>query len=292
MESNSAPLSEFTLEQYDAAAEYIRSQSTHRPRIGLILGSGLNALAEQIEAPSVVPYAAIPYFPVSTVEGHTGQLVIGKLAGAVVCVMQGRFHYYEGYSLQQVTLPIRVMQRLGIQTLILTNAAGGMNPNFQVGDIMLIEDHINFPGMAGHNPLRGPNLAAFGVRFPATNHIYTHSLRDLAFQVAASQGLTLRRGIYTMVAGPNFESPAEIRLLRGFSDAVGMSTAPEALVAHHAGMEVMAFSTITNAAIDAVDVQGEPTHQEVIDAGQIIVPRLTTLLSGILAELAGQSPDR
>jgi purine-nucleoside phosphorylase len=178
------------------------------------------------------------------------------------------------------------MQRMGVQTLILTNAAGGLNPGFRVGDIMLIEDHINFVGMAGVSPLRGPNLDEFGPRFPAVNRTYTQRLRQVAGAVAAAQGLPVRSGVYAVVAGPNFESPAEIRMLRTLgADAVGMSTVPEAIIAHHAGMDVLAISTITNAAVADLDAGGEPTHEEVIDAGKIIVPKLTALLLGVLAQL-------
>lgn len=276
----------YSLTDYDLSAAYIRSHTHHRPTVGLILGSGLSGLAQQIEGAESLDYAQIPHFPLSTVAGHAGRLVIGRLAGATVCAMQGRFHYYEGYDMQTVTLPIRVMQRLGIQTLILTNAAGGLNRAFHVGDIMLIEDHINFVGMAGVNPLRGPNLDEFGPRFPAVNRTYTQRLRRLSHKVAAAQGLALQNGVYAVLAGPNFESPAEIRMLRVLgADAVGMSTVPEALVAHHAGMEVLAFSTITNVAVDALDAGDEPTHEEVIDAGKMIVPKLTSLLLGVLAEL-------
>ncbi|RIK34217.1 MAG: purine-nucleoside phosphorylase, partial [Chloroflexi bacterium] len=240
-------VAEFEVYHYDEAADRILRQTRHRPTLGLILGSGLGSLADAVESPTVVDYADIPHFPLSTVPGHSGRLVIGQLAGAPVCVMQGRFHYYEGYSLQQTTLPVRVMQRMGVRTLILTNAAGGLNPAFAVGDLMLVEDHINFVGMAGNNPLRGPNLDAFGPRFPAANRTYSKHLRDLALEVAARRGLTLQRGVYIMLAGPNFETPAEIRMLRILGgDAVGMSTVPEALVAHHAGMDVLAISTITN----------------------------------------------
>jgi purine-nucleoside phosphorylase len=278
----------YTYQDYGESADYIRAHTRHRPAVGLILGSGLSGLAEQIENPDILEYAKIPHFPVSTVAGHAGRLVIGTLAGVTVCAMQGRFHYYEGYSMQAVTLPIRVMQRLGIRTLVLTNAAGGLNPAFRVGDIMLIEDHINFVGMAGVNPLRGPNLDEFGPRFPAVNRTYTLALRGLTEKVAAAQGLALQHGVYAVLAGPNFESPAEIRMLRLLGvDAVGMSTVPEALVAHHAGIDVLALSTITNVAVDALDAGVEPTHEEVIDAGKIIVPRLTALLLGVLGELAG-----
>jgi purine-nucleoside phosphorylase len=278
---------EFTLTHYEEAAAAIRARTAHRPTVGLVLGSGLGPLAEQIEQADTIPYDEIPHFPVSTVAGHAGRLVIGKLAGVTVCAMQGRFHFYEGYSLAQVTLPIRVMRQLGIQTLILTNAAGGVNQDFAVGDLMLLEDHINFVGLAGQNPLRGPNLDEFGVRFPPMNRAYTRELRHLAQAVATEAGLPLRRGVYTFVAGPNFETPAEIRFLRTIgTDAVGMSTVPEAIVAHHAGMAVLAISTITNLCIDVVDAEGEPSHEEVQAAGQLIVPRLTQLLLGLLARIA------
>ncbi len=277
----------FTLTHYDEAVAYIRSRSRHTPTIGLVLGSGLGPLAEQIEAADKIPYGDIPHFPVSTVHGHAGRLVIGQLAGATVCAMQGRFHFYEGYSLSQVTLPVRVMKRLGINTLILTNAAGGVNPNFAVGDIMVMEDHINLVGMTGHNPLMGPNLEEFGTRFPPLNRAYTRRLRQLTDAVAAEQGMTLQHGVYTWLSGPNFETPAEIRMLRTLgTDAVGMSTVPEAIVAHHAGMEVLALSTITNVCIDVLDADNEPTHEEVNAAGKIIVPRLTQLLIGVLGKLA------
>lgn len=277
----------YLLSDYDEAAAFIRSRTRHRPRVGLILGSGLSGLAERIAHADIVPYAEIPHFPISTVAGHAGRLVIGNLAGVSVCAMQGRFHYYEGYSMQQVTLPVRVMQRLGVETLIVTNAAGGLNPGFVTGDIMLIEDHINLIGMAGANPLRGPNLDEFGPRFPAANRIYTPRLRTLAQDVAAVVAVPLRRGVYLQLSGPNFESPAEVRMLHRLgADAVGMSTAAEAMVAHHAGMEVLGLSTITNVAIDQLESTGQPTHEEVIEAGKVIVPRLTALLLGVLERMA------
>ncbi|MBW7883665.1 MAG: purine-nucleoside phosphorylase [Caldilineaceae bacterium] len=278
----------FTLAQYDEAAAFIRSHTRHRPTVGLILGSGLSGLAEQIEDADVVPYRDIPHFPVSTVAGHAGRLVMGRLARATVCTMQGRFHYYEGYSMQQVTLPVRVMRQLGVATLFVTNAAGALNPSFAVGDLMLIEDHINLVGMAGVSPLRGPNLDAFGTRFPAVNRVYTRRLRDLAQKAAAARQIPLRRGIYAQLAGPNFETAAEVRMLRAWgADAVGMSTVAETIVAHHAGMEVLAISTITNTAIDVLDAENEPSHEEVMDAGKLIVPRLTSLLLAVLREMTG-----
>ena len=201
--------------------------------------------------------------------------------------MQGRVHYYEGYTLQQVTLPVRVMQRAGVRTLIISNAAGGFEPGLQCGRPHDPGRPHHFRGMAGHNPLTGPNLDEFGPRFPAANHIYSRSLRQLAGDVAAQQGLSLRHGVYIILSGPNFETPAEVRFLRTIgADAVGMSTVPEALVAHHAGMQVLGISTITNVAIDQLDAAGEPSHEEVQDAGHLITPRLSKLLLGILGRLA------
>ena len=276
----------YSLEDYDNAADYVRARTAIQPEAGLILGSGLSGFAETVEQPVILPYQEIPHLPASTVQGHAGQLVVGTLSGVPVCVMQGRLHFYEGYSLQQVTFPIRLMQRLGVRTLILTNAAGGVNPDFRVGDLMLLEDHINFVGMAGQNPLFGPNLDAFGARFPAANRIYTRRLREVTEQVAQDLNIKLQHGVYTILAGPNFETPAEIRMLRLIgTDAVGMSTVPEALVAHHAGMDVLAISTITNMTIDQLDASDEPSHEEVTAAGKIIVPKLTRLLLGVLAQL-------
>ena len=280
----------YTPSVYDEAAAFVRSRTRHRPQVGLILGSGLSGLADQIAGADILPYAEIPHFPVSTVAGHAGRLVIGALAGVIVCVMQGRFHYYEGYSMQQVTLPVRVMKQLGAGALIVTNAAGGLNPGFVTGDIMLIEDHINLIGMAGANPLRGPNLDDFGPRFPAANRIYTPRLRALADEAAAAVNVPLRHGVYLQLSGPNFESPAEVRMWRMLGgDAVGMSTVPEALVAHHAGMEVLAISTITNMGVEVMDADVEPTHEDVVAAGAIIVPRLTALLLGVVRRMGSRA---
>ncbi len=277
---------EFSLEDYDASAAFIRNQTEFRPQLGMILGSGLGLLADQIEDATHIPYADIPHFPVSTVPGHAGRLVIGKLAGSAVCAMQGRFHFYEGYSPQQITFPIRVMKRLGVESLILTNAAGGLNPNFRAGDLMLIQDHLNLVGMSGYSPLRGPNLDAFGPRFPSMTAAYSRRLHKLARSVAKELGIGLRVGVYAMVAGPNFETPAEVRYLRGIgADAVGMSTVPEALVARHAGMEVLGISSITNIAVDRLDTSLETTHEEVLEVGKIIVPKLTDLLLGIVGRM-------
>lgn len=279
-------LPEFSIDQYRKTASWILEHTPHRPTIGMFLGSGLNPLAEQIQNPTIIPYENIPNFPVSTVHGHAGRLVIGDLAGVNVCAMQGRFHYYEGYSMAQVTLPVRVMKLMEIGTLILTNAAGGLHEDYAVGDLMLIEDHLNLVGIGGNNPLRGPNIDAFGTRFPPMNRTYTRELRSLAQQIGSKLGLSLHSGVYAGLAGPNFESPAEIRYLRTIgADAVGMSTVPEAIVAHHAGLDLLGISTITNICIDQLDSGTEPTHEEVNEAGKLIVPRLTQLLLGLLAQL-------
>jgi purine-nucleoside phosphorylase len=273
-------------EQISQAAAYIRAHTAHKPDIGLILGSGLSPLADQIEAADHLPYDTIPHFPVSGVTGHAGRLVIGELVGKLVLVMQGRTHFYEGYSVQQITLPVRVMRLLGVSTLIVTNAAGGINPNFKAGDLMLIVDHINLIGLSGSNPLRGPNLTEFGPRFPSMTQPYDPDLIALARNVARRSELTLQEGVYACVAGPSFETPAEIRFLKTIgADAVGMSTAPEVTVAKHAGMRVLGVSSITNVAIQETGTTAETTHEEVLETGQTIVPRLITLLRGVLAGL-------
>ena len=277
-------ITSFPLAAYQEAATFIRSRTAHQPKIGLVLGSGLSPLAEAVERADVLPYGEIPHFPVSTVEGHAGRLVIGQLAGVDVCVMQGRFHFYEGYTQQQITFPVRVMQQMGIDTLILTNAAGGINPSFRAGDLMIIDDHINFMGLVGNSPLHGPNLNDFGLRFPSMTDVYSPVLRRLAHDVATRQGEKLQHGVYAALSGPAFETPAEVRLMRLIgADAVGMSTAPEATVARHAGMRVLGISTITNVAIDVLDSQAQTSHEEVIETGRLVVPRLTRLLLGVLA---------
>lgn len=271
---------------YQAAVAAIRQRTGFQPEIGLVLGSGLGSLAETLEDRTVIAYADIPGWPRSTVHGHSGQLVMGTLEGRAVVAQQGRAHFYEGYTAQQITFPIRVMKLLGVETVILTNAAGGLNPSYQVGDLMLLNDHINFVGMAGHNPLVGPNNELFGPRFIGMAQTYDRELRTLATQVAAQASVALHEGVYICLAGPNFETPAEVRMLRMLGgDAVGMSTAHEVLVARHAGMRVMACSGITNVAIDTVDSDQEASHEEVLDAGQVLVPRLTAILRGVLRSL-------
>ncbi|MDH7484869.1 MAG: purine-nucleoside phosphorylase [Anaerolineae bacterium] len=277
--------------EFEKAAAYIRARSAHRPTVGVVLGSGLNPLAEEIAQADVIPYEEIPYFPAATVEGHVGRLLLGLLQGMPVLVMQGRVHYYEGYSMQQVTFPVRVMRTLGVHTLILTNAAGGLNPAFRAGDLMLITDHINLMGMTGLNPLRGPNDPALGPRFPDMSKVYDPGLRRLALRVAGELNIPLQQGVYIGLAGPTFETPADIRFLRLIgADAVGMSTVPEAIVARHGSMRVLGISGISNVAIAEADAAGEASHEEVLEAGRLLVPRLTALLRGILAELARQQP--
>ncbi len=268
---------------FAAAAEVIRERSSHKPAVGLVLGSGLGSLADSLADRVVIPYASIPGWPSSTVFGHQGNLVIGNLAGQTVAAQQGRAHFYEGYTMQELTFPIRVMQALGIGTVILTNAAGGINPTYAVGDVMLIEDHINFPGMVGANPLMGPNDDSLGERFVGLAQAYDRELRQLALEVAREEGIPLHSGVYCALSGPAFETPAEIRMLRMLgADTVGMSTVHEVLVARHGGLRVMACSGVTNVAIDTVDSAFETNHEEVLEAGKIIVPRLTAILKGVL----------
>ncbi|RMF02314.1 MAG: purine-nucleoside phosphorylase [Chloroflexi bacterium] len=276
----------YTLDQFKQAADAIRSQTDHRPEIALVLGSGLSPLADEITDANIIPYQDIPHFPHSGAPGHAGRLVIGKLGDKTVLVMQGRTHFYEGYSPQHITFPIRVMSVLGIKTLILTNAAGGVNRQFQAGDLMLITDHLNFVGMAGFHPLRGPNLDEFGPRFPSMTEPYNPELIGLAGEVAGQNNLSLRQGVYAYLAGPSFETPAEIRMLAALgADAVGMSTVPEAIIANHSGIRVLGISSITNVAVAAFGSGLETTHEEVLATGKTIVPRLMLLLKGILEKL-------
>lgn len=275
-----------TRAQYQEAAQAIQQRTTHRPQIGLILGSGLNALADQVLDADRIAFIEIPHFPQPKVAGHKGQLVLGRLAGQDVLVMQGRAHAFEGDSLQRVTLPIRVMHELAVHTLIITNAAGGLNPHFKAGDLMLIKDHIGLMAMTGGNPLWGPNDESMGPRFPAMNRAYDPILRQLALRVAADLGLELRQGVYVGLGGPAFETPAEVRFLRAIGgDAVGMSAVPEVIVARHMGMRVLGLSGISNVAVHDPDAEAEASHEEVLAAGEILVPKLTALLLGFLAGL-------
>jgi len=273
-----------TLEQIDEVAAFIRAQTQQQPKIGLILGSGLGGLADSIENADLIPFADLPHWPQSTAPGHVGRLVIGQLENQTVLVMQGRVHFYEGYSMSQVTLPIRVMQRLGVETLIVTNAAGGINPDFVPGDLMLITDNLNLVGMMGFNPLIGPNLDAFGPRFPDMSQSYDRQLLALTRQAAQEAKIELREGVYAGLSGPSFEGPADLRFLRAVgADAVGMSTVPEVIVARHGGTRVLGISGISNKA--NLDGNTITTHEEVLEAGEQMVPQLVKLLRGVLRQL-------
>jgi len=275
---------QITLETIDRVAGVIRTKSKYQPRIGLILGTGLGGLADVIQQPTILPYSDLPGWPVSTVLGHAGRLVLGELDGQSLLVMQGRIHYYEGYDMGQVTLPVRVMQRLGIEILIVTNAAGAINPNFIPGDVMLITDHLNLVGMTGLNPLIGPNLDEFGPRFPDMSQAYDRVLCKLARKVAKEHKLQLHEGVYIGLSGPSFESPADLRFLRlAGADSVGMSTVPEVIVARHGGTRVLGFSGISNKA--NLDGNTATSHEEVLASGGLIVPKLETLIRGVLQAL-------
>lgn len=279
----------FTRREFAEAADFIRSRTKHEPTIGLILGTGLNPLAEEMRKVDVIPYSEIPHFPVSTVEGHVGRLIVGELEGQEVLVMQGRAHYYEGYSPQHICLPIRAMQLLNIGMLIVTNAAGGLNPAFKAGDLMLITDHINLIGMAGLNPLRGPNDPELGPRFPDMSQAYDLELQEMALRVAKDLGLPLHQGVYICLGGPSFETPADLKFLRLIGvDAVGMSTVPEVTVACHAGMRVLGISGISNMAVIEPTGEREAAHEEVLEAGKILVPKLAALIKGVIGLLASE----
>jgi purine-nucleoside phosphorylase len=277
-------MTHFSLDEIDEIVRTLQQRSARKPRIAIVLGSGLNTLADSIPSPDVIPFSELPHFPVSTVFGHAGRLVIGELEGKTVFVMQGRIHFYEGYSMAQVTLPVRVMQRFGVEMLILTNAAGGVNPGFQAGDVMLITDHLNFLGMFGQNPLMGPNYDELGPRFPDMSQVYDRGLADRARAVARRENITLREGVYAGLSGPSFEGPADLRFLRmAGADSVGMSTVPEAIVARHGNMRVLGFSGISNKA--NLDGSTVTTHEEVIEAGKLITPKIEKLIRGVLHDL-------
>lgn len=269
------------LQRVREAAAYIANKTALRPQVGLILGSGLGGLAEEIEDATILPYGDIPHFPQSTVPGHKGRLVIGRLVGAPVVAMQGRFHYYEGYSMEQVVRPVRVMAQLGVKTLIVTNAAGGVNESFSPGDLMLIVDHIN---LFGTNPLIGPNEEAFGPRFPDMTEAYDKRLRALALQAAEELGIRLQQGVYMGLSGPTYETPAEIRAFRVLgADAVGMSTVPEVIAARHLGLRVLGISCVTNM---AAGILPEPlSHEDVVRVSAEVGPKFSALIKAILAKL-------
>lgn len=263
------------------AVDFIQSKLTHTPEIGIVLGSGLGPLADEIENPIYIEYAQIPHFPTSTAPGHEGRFVAGLLAGKQVLCMQGRFHFYEGYSMAQVTLPVRCMKRLGIETILLTNAAGGVNTSFEAGDFMLITDHLN---LLGQNPLIGPNDPSFGPRFCDMTTTYRPELQAIARQVAVEQNILLREGVYLACTGPCYETPAEIHMFRTFgADAVGMSTVPEAIIANHCGMKVVAISCITNMAAGVLDLA--LSEDEVVLTANARAPQFKQLVRGILEKL-------
>jgi len=273
-----------SLAQIDEIADIVRKKISIQPEVGLILGSGLNGLADSVQKPVFIPYSDLPNFPVSTVHGHTGRFVIGELEGKPVIVMQGRIHYYEGYTMGQVTLPVRVMHRLGVKSLFVTNAAGGVNEDFAPGDVMLITDQLNLMGMSGLNPLMGPNLDEIGPRFPDMSQPYDREYSNLARKIAKENKLTLREGVYAGLSGPSFESPADLRFLRlAGTDAVGMSTVPEVIIARHGGMRVLGLSGISNKA--NLDGSTITTHEEVIEAGRVITPKIETIARGMLRSI-------
>lgn len=268
-------------EQINQASSFVRQRTKIKPKIALILGSGLGALAHEIEAEATLPYAEIPNFPPSTVEGHSGQFVVGQLEGKAVVAMAGRVHFYEGYTMQQVVFPIRVMHALGAEALIVSNAAGGINRQWHRGDLMIIADHINF---FGTNPLIGPNDPDLGPRFPDMSQPYDPEFIALAERSAASDGAVIRKGVYVGVSGPSYETLAELRMLRGWgADAVGMSTVPEVIAARHLGMRVLGITAITDMATGE-QVQ-QVTHEEVIAVAKEVEPKFIRLVKRIVREM-------
>ncbi len=272
----------FTFEQYRQSADYILDKlGEFTPKVAMILGSGLGELGDTVEHPIAIPYGDIPHFRASTAPGHKGQFVFGTLEGRPVAVMQGRMHHYEGYSYEEVAYAVRVLRLLGCETLIVTNAAGCVRTDWQAGELMLITDHIK---MFSESPLRGENIPEFGVRFPDASKLYTPTLRELARQVAKEQGINLREGVYFYCYGPQYETPAEIRAARVLGgDAVGMSTAPEVIVAGHCGMQVLGFTLLSNMAAGILD---QPlSEQEVLDAGKAARTQFSALVRGCLKRM-------
>ncbi|GAB6929903.1 purine-nucleoside phosphorylase [Paenibacillus sp. JCM 10914] len=268
-------------QQIKEAAAYIRQQNVVQPEVGLILGSGLGVLAELIQNAVSIPYADIPHFPVSTVEGHEGELLLGTIHERPVVMMKGRFHMYEGYGPELTAFPVRVMKELGVTSLLVTNAAGGVNLSYEPGDLMLISDHLN---MTGTNPLIGPNDPELGVRFPDMSVAYSRRLRQLAKEVAVGQSIELREGVYVGLLGPTYETPAEIVMLRTLgADAVGMSTVSEVIVARHAGIEVLGISCISNMAAGILD---QPlSHDEVMETAEKVREKFLGLVLAIIPQM-------
>lgn len=266
------------LKKIKETASYLQNRMQYLPKVAIVLGTGLGELATQITDRQEIPYQEIPNFPVSTVEGHSGKLIIGKLGRTKVFAMQGRFHYYEGYSMKEVTFPIRVMKELGVETLLLSNAAGGMNPDFEIGELMIIRDHINlFP----EHPLRGKNFDELGVRFPDMSKAYDPELREKAKLIAKKHGIRVKEGVYVGTQGPSFETPAEYKFFATIGgDAVGMSTVPEVIVAVHAGIKVFAMSIITDLGIEGKIM--EVSHEEVQKAANRVQPLMTQIMSDLI----------
>jgi purine-nucleoside phosphorylase len=266
------------------AVDYIKDKCPLIPEAGIILGTGLGGLSDEIEKTAVIPYEEIPHFPASTVEGHAGELILGRLSGKSIIAMKGRFHYYEGYSLQDVVFPVRVLKYLGIRFLILSNASGGLNPSFSVGDMMFVEDHMNLMNMMVENPLKGAHFPELGPRFPDMLHPYDPMLLIKAENLATKLGIPFRKGVYAGVTGPTFETPAEYKYIRYLgADAVGMSTVPEAIAAAQMNLPVFAISVISDLGVEGKIV--EISHKEVIDAASHAEPRMTKLIKALLAEL-------
>ncbi|WP_445490829.1 purine-nucleoside phosphorylase [Niallia sp. 03133] len=270
-----------TLQAILEAKDFIKSKTDHQPTIGLILGSGLGGLADEITNAIQIPYCEIPHFAKSEAVGHANELVIGEIKGKTVVAMKGRFHYYEGFSLSEVTFPVRVMKALGVKNLIVTNACGAVNTSFQPGDLMLITDHIN---LVGTNPLIGPNNVELGTRFPDLSKVYNPELRNIALKVGKEHTINLQQGVYAWWSGPAYETPAEIRMIRTLgADAVGMSTVPETIVAVHGGMKVLGISCLTNMACGILD---QPlNHEEVIEVAGRVKKKFMQLVQGILKEM-------
>ena len=273
-----------------AALAVVRAATELRPEVAIVAGSGLSGLGADLVDGVRLPYAAIPGWPASTVLGHAGEFVVGRLGGVVVAVARGRTHLYEGRSAHDTTFGVRLMHALGARTLVVTNAAGGLNPDFAPGDVMVIRDHLFLPGMAGFNPLVGPNDDAVGPRFPSMLHAYAPDLRPVARRCLADAGLAVRDGVYAMVAGPSFETPAEAKYLHGIgADAVGMSTCPEVVVARHAGMRVVGLSVITNLVPihEPHEVAGHDLHTEVLETGRVVAERLVGAVAELVRSIAG-----
>ena len=265
------------------AAEFIRKKTALQPKVGIVLGSGLGAFAGELTEATVIPYAEVPHFPLASAQGHAGNLVIGKVGGVAVVVMQGRAHYYEGHTMQRITFPIRVFSRLGIKAMLLTNAAGGINLKLEQGSLVVLKDHIN---LLGSNPLIGPNDERFGARFPDMSEAYAADFRKLALEEGKKLAIRISDGVYVAVHGPSYETPAEIRFLRTIgADTVGMSTVPETIVARHCGMKVLAISCVTNMAAGILD---QPlVHSEVLETGERVKHSFVALLKAVIPRMAG-----